>query len=242
MRLTPLTLDTADRLTDFPSCRLVITSISRKPRRTISALRALPSYIIPPALIIPTILHSLLHPVLTLSAPLVLRTRFMIDRELSPVAFSVTKFCSSSLALLVKLPLETVLRRGQVAVLASPAYVRALEGPVVKRGLRVTEDGAVGPELDAIVPLGRYAGVMGTMYSIVSEEGSRAVRQSKAGSAAKARGSTAAATKGKARVAETVYRRGQGLEGLWRGWKVSWWGLVGLWGAGMFAGAGDEEF
>lgn len=74
------------------------------------------------------------------------------------------------------------------------------------------------------------------MHTIVYEEGSRAVPtrpvpKTKAGS-----------KKGKPKVAETVYRRGQGVEGLWRGWKVSWWGLVGLWGAAVVGGGGDGEF
>jgi fusion and transport protein UGO1 len=137
-------------------------------------------------------------------------------------------------ALLLKLPLETVLRRGQVAVLSSPAYLRSLEAPVVGGGRRLDEKPAV--ELEAVVPLGRYDGVVGTMYTIVYEEGSHVV-PTPAGP------KSAAAKKGKApTVAETVYRRGQGLDGLWRGWKVSWWGLVGLWAAGVLGGGGDGEF
>ncbi len=33
--------------------------------------------------------------------------------------------------------------------------------------------------------------------------------------------------------------KGQGIQGLWRGWRVGMWGLVGMWGANAFgAGAG----
>lgn len=210
---------------------LIITPTNRAPRGTLSALRRLPSYLCPPALYLPTIIHSLVHPLLTLSTPLVLRTRFMISQELSPVAFSIAKFCSSSVALFIKLPLETVLRRGQVSVLASPSYVRALEaaggGPAAAKGKRLG-----GEVLETIVPPGRFDGVFGTMQAIVSQEGTRAVAPSAAAKGKKAK-------KG---VSETVYRRGQGLEGLWRGWKVSWWGLVGLWTAGVLAGGGDGEF
>ncbi|KAK3308509.1 mitochondrial carrier domain-containing protein [Chaetomium strumarium] len=220
---------------DLVRTRLVITSTaSRASRRTLSTLRSLPSYLCPSSLAVPTILHSLIHPLLTLSTPLVLRSQFMISPELAPTTFSIAKFCSSTVALLLKLPLETVLRRGQVAVLSSPAYLRSLEGPGVGGGRRLDEKPAV--ELEAVVPLGRYDGVVGTMYSIVYEEGSHAVPTS-------AGPKSAAAKKGKtATVAETVYRRGQGLDGLWRGWKVSWWGLVGLWAAGVLGGGGDGEF
>ena len=161
----------------------------------------------------------------------------MIDRELAPTTFSIAKFCSSTVALLLKLPLETVLRRGQVAVLCEPRYVQALEKTgSVSKGRKVEEEKLL-PE--TIVPLGKYDGVFGTMYSIVNEEGSHAVASSGSGKAAAA---AARRRKGTGTVAETVYRRGQGLDGLWRGWKVSWWGLVGLWAAGVLGGGGDGEF
>ena len=156
----------------------------------------------------------------------------MIDSELQPITFSVAKFFSSSLALFIKLPIETVLRRGQVAVLSTPSYVRALDSPAGK-GKKVT---AAATELETIIPPGRYDGVVGTLYTIVSEEGSRPVPNK----ATKDKAS--AAKKGKERIVETVYRRGQGLDGLWRGWKVSWWGLVGLWAAGVVNSGGNGEF
>lgn len=162
----------------------------------------------------------------------------MIDRELAPTTFSVAKFCSSTVALLLKLPLETVLRRGQAQVLGEAAYVRALEGPQPSTAKKAGDSkaaggGAAAPEMETIVPVGRYDGLVGTMVAIVHEEGS---------SPAETRGKKVSAGRGKGAVAETVYRRGQGLDGLWRGWKVSWWGLVGLWAAGVLGGGGDGEF
>jgi fusion and transport protein UGO1 len=171
------------------------------------------------------------HPLLTLSTPLVLRTRFLISQELSPITFSVAKFCSSSVALFIKLPLETVLRRGQVSVLSSPSYVRAFETAAVAKGKGQRLGSGSSDVLETIVPAGRFDGVFGTMQTIVSHEGTQNVK-----------GAAAGKNKGKKSVSETVYRRGQGLEGLWRGWKVSWWGLVGLWTAGVLAGGGDGEF
>lgn len=185
-----------------------------------------------------------MHPVLALSTPLVLRTKFLIDSELSPATFSVAKFCSSAAALLIKLPLETVLRRGQVAVLSQPSYSRAAEGAASpaapsKPGRHAGEaKAATSAPLEAIVHPGRYQGVLGTMYAIVNEEGSRAVH---AASPATAKGKTVS-KKGRKTVAEAVYRRGQGLDGLWRGWKVNTWGLVGLWMASVAGGGGDGEF
>lgn len=221
------------------ACSLVITSTaSKQTRRTLSNLRSLPSYLCPPSLLLPTILHSVVQPLLTLSTPLVLRTRFMIDREMAPATFSIAKFCSSSVALLLKLPLETVLRRGQVAVLRSEPYVRGPEeGSWSGAGRSLDDQPAAPPELETIVPVGGYNGLFGTMYSIVTKEGSHAVAVANTKPGSK-KGKAAASQN----VAETVYRRGQGLDGLWRGWKVSWWGLVGLWAAGVLGGGGDGEF
>lgn len=201
--------------------RLLVTSISKQPRRTLATLRALPSYVCPSPLILPTILHSLIHPVLNLSTPLVLRTRFLIDSRVSPTTFSVAKFCASSAALFIKLPLETVLRRGQVAVLSTSAYVRALAGRE--------------QTMETIIPPGRYNGVMGTMFYIMNHEGTREVTPAAAPPPAR-RG------RGKPPVVEPVYRKGQGADGLWRGWKVSWWGLVGLWTAGVIGNSAEGEF
>lgn len=144
----------------------------------------------------------------------------MIDSQVSPTTFSIAKFCTSSVAIFAKVPLETVLRRGQMAVLSNKEYVRALSG--------------TDQQLETIVPVGRYDGVVGTMRHIVSAEGQREAprKQQPAGKKGKA----------KAKAAGPVYLKGQGVEGLWRGWKVSWWGLVGLWMAGVFGNGGEGEF
>ncbi|KAG6009379.1 hypothetical protein E4U21_002689 [Claviceps maximensis] len=206
---------------DLVRTRLIMTPISKGQRRTMATLRALPSYVCPSAIALPTILNSLIHPLLTLSTPLVLRTRFMIDRQVSPTTFSIAKFFASSAAVLVKLPVETVLRRGQMAVLSGQDYVRALGGKDAK--------------LDTIVPLGRYCGVVGTMYHIAADEGTRE-------NPAAAKASGIKKGKAKSKLLQNTRVKGQGMEGLYRGWKVNWWGLVGLWAAGMASNGGEGEF
>ncbi|OAA40033.1 Mitochondrial carrier domain protein [Metarhizium rileyi] len=205
---------------DIVRTRLIMTPILKGQRRTLATLRALPSYLCPSAITLPTVLNSLIHPLLTLSTPLVLRTRFMIDSQVSPMTFSVAKFFASSVAILVKLPIETTLRRGQMAVLSSPEYMKALAGNEQK--------------LDTIVPVGRYNGIFGTMRHITSEEGTRENPPT----------SKSAAKKGTAKTKsiQPTYIKGQGLEGLWRGWKVNWWGLVGLWTANVVGTGGEGEF
>jgi len=137
------------------------------------------------------------------------------------MTFSVANFCSSCAAVFVKLPLETVLRRGQVAVLGSQPYIKALQGRDAK--------------LETIVPAGQYKGVMGTIYHIVTEEGSHVVHTKPAPS-------RPGKSKAKGKAVDTKYAKGQGLEGLWRGFGVSWWGLVGLWTVGLLSNTGDGEF
>ncbi|KAH7152172.1 mitochondrial carrier domain-containing protein [Dactylonectria estremocensis] len=205
---------------DLVRTRLIVTPSAKGPRRTLATLRAMPSYLCNSMLAVPTVLNSLVHPVLTLSTPLVLRTRFMIDSHASPITFSVAKFFASSAAILIKLPVETVLRRGQVALLSTQEYVHALGGPE--------------QPFTTIVPPGRYDGAFGTMFHIANEEGVRQVP-----------GKTPVARKGKGRakaIPTTVTMKGQGLDGLWRGWKVSWWGLVGLWTASVVGHGGEGEF
>ena len=136
--------------------RLILTPTSTPKRSLTSQLRALPSYIIPPPLLIPTILHSLITPTISHSTPLLLRSHLAIDPILTPNTYQLARFVSRTLELFLKLPLETVLRRGQMAVLESPTY--KLEG---------------GKELESTVKLGEYRGVVGTIWLIAREEGVR---------------------------------------------------------------------
>lgn len=195
--------------------RFLVTPSARRSRGIWSALKNFPSYLCPSTLVLPTVLHSLVHPILTVSAPIVLQSKFKLDWDLTPVAFSVTKFCSATAALFIRLPLETVLRRAQVSVLSARQYVSAFD--------------AKEASLPTVVPVGPYNGVLGTMYRVVAEEGSRPVP------------TQATSRKGKT-VTETVYLQGQGFGGLTRGWKISFVGLVGLWSAGMLSNIEDESF
>ena len=81
-----------------------------------------------------------------------------------------------------------------------------------------------GKDLEPMVDIGPYRGVIGTMWSIVREEGMSS-REIAVGSKKKGK---------------KVERRGQGIEGLWRGWRVGMWGLVGVWGARTMSGGGNS--
>lgn len=105
-----------------------------------------------------------------------------------------------------------------MAVLTSQDYLTALGGK--------------DQSIETIVPPGRYYGVFGTMYHITSAEGVRTISQAP----------SAKKTKAKSKAQAPVQKDGQGLEGLWRGWKVNWWGLVGLWTASVVGTGGEGEF
>lgn len=75
--------------------------------------------------------------------------------------------------------------------------------------------------LETVVPVGEYRGVVGTIWWIVREEGFTEIPTLKGGKIVKGK---------------KTERKGQGLQGLWRGWRVGMWGLVGMWGSRALSG------
>jgi mitochondrial fusion and transport protein UGO1 len=129
------------------------------------------------------------------------------------MTFSVATFCTSTVELFVKLPIETVLRRGQMSVASSSKYLGGRKG------------------LETIVDVGHYRGALGTMWMIAQEEG---VSLSKEGVAGKT------GMRGVKKSGRLGERKGQGIESLWRGWRVGIWGLVGVWGAAALGGVASS--
>jgi len=126
-----------------PSSRLILTPRSSKPRNLLPSLRALPSCFIPTNLILPTTLHAVLPSLINLGTPYFLKAKLNLDPLLAPASYNMLTFFSGSVELFVRLPLETVLRRAQIA--------------------------EAKPE-KTVVPVGRYAGVVGTAWVLVKEE------------------------------------------------------------------------
>ncbi|KAK5167312.1 hypothetical protein LTR04_007246 [Oleoguttula sp. CCFEE 6159] len=223
---------------DIVRTRLILTPPTIHPRALLPSLRALPSLLLPPSLLPITLLHSTLPTLLTTTTPLFLRANLRIDPLLTPSLYSLTTFISSALELAIKLPLETVLRRGQADMLRREGERHRLDSFKPRSG---SAGAGVfrGDDADAfrtIVDVGLYKGVLGTLWHIVREEGStRPPHPLVAGTG----GAPATARH------DSANRRGQGLPGLWRGWRVGMWGLLGVWGAaamGGAAGAGGGEF
>jgi fusion and transport protein UGO1 len=152
----------------------------------------------------------MITPTVTHATPLLLRSHLSIDPVLTPNAYQLASFMSRTAELFIKLPLETVLRRGQIAVL--------------KEEVALTRDsGAWTGNLETVVPLGEYRGVFGTMWLIVREEGVTQIP----------------VIKGKKTKAKQIEQKGQGLQGLWRGWRVGMWGLAGMWGSRALSNGGN---
>ncbi|KAI9832104.1 MAG: mitochondrial fusion and transport protein ugo1 [Phylliscum demangeonii] len=175
---------------------LILTPTSHPARSLLPALAQLRTWRCPRALLPITLLHSTLPTLWYVSTPLVLRARLGLDPVGSPTAYSLLTFCSSALELLVRLPLETVLRRGQAAVAGVAGGAESTSAVV----------GPVGP----------FLGVVGTMWSVVNEDGSPHLHLHQ----------------------QHQQHRAQGVQGLWRGWRVGMWGLVGMWGAAALGAAG----
>ncbi|CCU79083.1 mitochondrial fusion protein (Ugo1) [Blumeria hordei DH14] len=191
---------------DLIRTKVMLTPTSVTKRSLVSQFRMLNSYLCPSALLIPTILHSIVTPAIVYSTPTFLRSHLSIDPLLTPGSYQIARLVSRMLELCIKLPMEIVLRRAQISF--------------IKKGQGWSNSqGSHSNHISTTVPVGDYRGVFGTMWLIVNEEGTREV-----------------STSGD-RNKKTKIIKGQGLSGLWRGWRVGMWGIVGLWGARILNGS-----
>ncbi|KAL8757506.1 MAG: hypothetical protein Q9184_004186 [Pyrenodesmia sp. 2 TL-2023] len=197
---------------DIARTKLMLTPSTHPPRSVLATMKTLSSWTLPWSIALVTFLHSTLPTLLSTSLPLFLRSKLSIDPLLTPNVYAVATFIGQGLELGIKLPLETVLRRGQ---------------------LQVAQSTGKGPEVQSVVQVGPYKGLVGTMRSIVYEEGERSIRPdlNKASAAARA---------GRLVSYGSQRRKGQGWEGLWRGWRVGMWGLIGVWGSATLGGVGSK--
>lgn len=196
---------------DAAKTRLILTPSTDEPRTLLGTLRTLsPAYLIPGHLIPITVLTSTIPTFLSNVTPFVLRSYFGLDPAMNSTSWSMATFASSALDLSVKFPLETVLRRAQIVTWTSPP---------ASPPRSVSKNKAV----NTIVPVPQaYRGVLPTLWGIMRDEGYSESQKDKT-----------AALMGKAPRRK---RKGQGIQGLYRGWRVGLWGLVGIWGTGFVGG------
>ncbi|KAM0803341.1 hypothetical protein BDR22DRAFT_840498 [Usnea florida] len=203
---------------DIARTKLILTPSTHPPRSILATLKTLPSWTLPLSIAPAAILNSTIPTLISASTPLFLRSNLRIDPVLTPSMFSIATFFGQVFELALKLPIETVLRRGQ---------------------MDVAQKSSLGKDMQTIVEVGPYRGLFGTMHSIIYEEG----EQGLAADLVKGTGGVPALRSGNVGQ-ESRRRKGQGFEGLWRGWRVGMWGLVGVWGAATWGGVGakDGEF
>ncbi|KAL8814479.1 MAG: hypothetical protein Q9223_006297, partial [Gallowayella weberi] len=194
---------------DIARTKLMLTPSTHPPRSVVPTLNSLSSWTLPWSIAPVTLLHSTLPTFMSASLPLLLRSKLRLDPLMNPTLFSLATIIGQGLEFGVKLPIETVLRRGQ---------------------MQVAQVAGKGPAVQTVVEVGPYKGLIGTMRSIVYEEGERSIPP------APVKG-TAASNLARP-VRDPQPRKGQGFEGLWRGWRVGMWGLIGVWGAATLGGAG----
>jgi fusion and transport protein UGO1 len=220
---------------DLIRTRLIVTPISATTRSIYPCARLLPSFSVSPTLLPATLLHACIPTLVSSSTPLLLRSTLSIDPILTPTTYSVGTFLSSTAELFLRLPLETVLRRGQVAVLSDHEAQRSARSLPRSRNKSPAHESSSQDEsgFTTIVEPGPYKGVLGSMWFIAREEGVSVGKTD----AARAAGAKSLGLERPARM-----RKGQGVHGLWRGWRVGVWGLVGIWGAAALGGAGGGEF
>ncbi|MCJ1467505.1 mitochondrial fusion and transport protein ugo1 [Pseudocyphellaria aurata] len=199
---------------DIVRTKLILTPSTHPPRSILSTLRSLASWTVPFSIAPVAFLHAVLPTLLSASTPLFLRSKLGVDPLLTPNLFALATFVGQGLELGLKLPIETVLRRGQmqVAIQNSPSQ-----------------------DIKTVIEIGQYKGLFGTMHSIVYEEGTSGLQ----GEPARATGDARNSRLGKG-SSQQPRRKGQGFEGLWRGWRVGMWGLLGVWGAATLGGVGGK--
>ncbi|KAK9479858.1 mitochondrial carrier domain-containing protein [Lipomyces japonicus] len=129
---------------DIVRLKLILTPADAQPRSVVASLQCLPSLTCPSELLLPTTLLTAVTKLISRGTPYFLRARWGIERFSAPVLYNFLSFVSAVTELAIRLPLETVLRRGQIA------YVGVAES--------------------AIVPTGSYNGILGTLWDIVAKE------------------------------------------------------------------------
>ncbi|KAB8265515.1 mitochondrial carrier domain-containing protein [Aspergillus pseudonomiae] len=206
---------------------LILTPVTHGPRSLIRAIRQIPTpnCTVPPHLVPITILHSSLPNFIMTTTPLFLKSYLSLDPVLNPSMWNLFTFMGSGLELAVRFPLETVLRRAQIATFTSPSLRQQPTSRLPSA--KPSEAVSAAPEIETIVPTPRtYRGIVGTMWGIVYEEG---VQPNPEAERAQALFDKPLALR---------KRQGQGIHGLYRGWRIGMWGIAGIWGASFLGSPG----
>ncbi|EZG05621.1 hypothetical protein H106_04656 [Trichophyton rubrum CBS 735.88] len=221
---------------------LILTPHGRGSRSLLHSIRLLPSpsYMISPHLLPITILTSTLPNLISTSAPLFLKSYLSLDPTLNPSTWSLFSLMAQGLELTVRVPLETVLRRAQIATFTSPALRRpgvtysapSIPSPTSSGPPTTLEEASSNSNtpLPTIVPSPQsYRGIIGTMWNIIYEEGTNPTPTDLHTVEQVLGRSPQVGRQGNRQIQKL--RKGQGIQGLYRSWRLEMWGIVGLWGS-----------
>ncbi|KAJ5518902.1 hypothetical protein N7453_001324 [Penicillium expansum] len=199
---------TADILT-ASSPLATLQPMGRDPSSELSASSPHPTPRSPSHLVPITVLHSSLPNLIMTSTPLFLKSYLSIDPLLNPNTWNLCAFLGSGLELAVRFPLETVLRRAQIATYTSLSLRQKSSGGSISSASIDASD------VETIVPTPRtYRGIIGTMWHVVYEEGVSST-PSDTERAKQLLGQ---------RASQKKRQQGQGIQGLYRGWRIGMWG------------------
>ncbi|EFR01265.1 hypothetical protein MGYG_04270 [Nannizzia gypsea CBS 118893] len=225
---------------------LILTPHGHGPRSLLHSIRLLPSpsYMISPHLLPITILTSTLPNLISTSAPLFLKSYLSLDPVLNPFSWSLFSLMAQGVELTVRVPLETVLRRAQISTFTSPALrqpgvtysTTAMQSPTSESSsTQAATTSNPNTPLPIIVPHPQsYRGIIGTMWNIIYEEGTNPT-PTELDTVEQMLGRTPEVGRQATRRIQKR-RKGQGIQGLYRSWRLEMWGIVGVWGSG-FLGA-----
>ncbi|KAB8360854.1 hypothetical protein FH972_024588 [Carpinus fangiana] len=150
----------------------------------------------PPTLLPLTLIHTTLPTVISTTTPLLLRSNLGIDPLITPTSYSVCTFLTSTAELFLRLPFETVLRRGQMKEVQHQQDIRAAQeargrtgrnrrsstqamydddndssDTAEQRDIFAADPLSSTKQIKTIVPLGQYYGILPTMWRIARDEG-----------------------------------------------------------------------
>ncbi|KAL1957015.1 hypothetical protein VTO42DRAFT_6392 [Malbranchea cinnamomea] len=225
---------------------LILTPQAHGPRSLLRAIRQLPSpnWVIPPHLLPITVISSTLPSLLAQSTPLFLRSYLSLDPSLNPSTWSFFSLIASGLEIGIRIPLETVLRRAQIATFTSPILQQQKTLRARAARVKSSADEETPDSIQTIVPTPQtYRGILGTMWAIVYEEGT-VPPSPEAQTMEKILGRSETADGIAVHRRQQRPRKGQGLRGLYRTWRMEMWSIVGIWGSGVLGallGAADED-
>ncbi|WEW56077.1 hypothetical protein PRK78_001512 [Emydomyces testavorans] len=239
--LTSIVLSPVDTARTY----LILSPLGHGPNSLFRAIRQLPTpnYLIPSHLLPITVLSSTLPTLLENSTPLFLKSYLSLDPVINPSSWSLFTLISSGLELGIRIPLETVLRRAQIATFTSPVFrQQSLTRASASTSTASTQQHDSSPVKTVVPTPQTYRGIVGTTWSIVYEEGTDRGRDADAIEQALGRPPETEKVEPSGRIQRR--RRGQGVQGLYRSWRLEMWGIVGIWGSGFLGtllGPGDEE-